>query len=280
MEWQTFASARPFFAAVADALAEREVENSLVYGILDEHSTEDAPPPAGGVYGAVRDGGRVAAVVVRTPPWPLALSACAPAAATFAAEALHAAGVEVPKMLAVCPAAAAFAARWTALTGHRARSLYGHRLMRLDRVVHRGAASGALRGAAPADVPRVAAWCRGFAEDIPGSLHGDLDEMARRRIAGGEIFLWCDPEPVTMAAWTRPTRTGICVNLVYTPPALRGRGYASTAVAALSQRLLDEGRAWCALFTDTANPTSNRIYERIGYRHVADFDLLAFDPPA
>ncbi len=76
----------------------------------------------------------------------------------------------------------------------------------------------------------------------------------------------------------RATRThGIVVSLVYTPRALRGRGYASACVAALSQQLLDAGWQFCALFTDLANPTSNDIYQRIGYRPVCDFNEYDFE---
>ena len=63
---------------------------------------------------------------------------------------------------------------------------------------------------------------------------------------------------------------------VYTPPELRGHGYASAVVAALSQRLLDAGHQYCALYTDLANPTSNSIYQKIGYTPVSDAVEYAF----
>ena len=85
-----------------------------------------------------------------------------------------------------------------------------------------------------------------------------------------------------MAAYTGPTPSGIRVNGVYTPPGGRGRGYASAAVAALSQWLLERGRRFCFLYTDLANPTSNKIYAEVGYRCVADWEDHAFEaaPPA
>jgi hypothetical protein len=66
---------------------------------------------------------------------------------------------------------------------------------------------------------------------------------------------------------------------VYTPPELRGRGYASACVAAASQEHLDAGRRWCFLFTDVENPTSNRIYQTIGYRPIRDVRVFHFDAP-
>ena len=79
-----------------------------------------------------------------------------------------------------------------------------------------------------------------------------------------------------MAMKTRPTRRGISVSFVYTPPEFRRRGYATACVAELSRLLLESGRQFCSLFTDLANPTSNHIYQQIGYRPVADFDQYSF----
>ena len=71
---------------------------------------------------------------------------------------------------------------------------------------------------------------------------------------------------------------GIAIGGVYTPPESRGHGYASACVAALSQRQLDAGRAFCALYTDLANPTSNSIYQKIGYRPVRASAMVEFMP--
>ena len=53
----------------------------------------------------------------------------------------------------------------------------------------------------------------------------------------------------------------------------RGHGYASAAVAEVSRRLLAAGHRVC-LFTDQANPTSNRIYQALGYEPVVDMATL------
>ena len=76
------------------------------------------------------------------------------------------------------------------------------------------------------------------------------------------------------------TPRGVRVNMVYTPPELRRRGYASACVAALSQRMLDSGKKFCFLYTDLSNPTSNKIYQEIGYRPVFDVDEYKFEQPA
>lgn len=89
--------------------------------------------------------------------------------------------------------------------------------------------------------------------------------------------LWVvEDEPVAMAASTRPTPNGVTINFVYTPPEHRRRGYASAVVAALSQEMLDQGRAFCSLYTDLGNPTTNKIYQAIGYRQIGESHLYEF----
>ena len=95
-------------------------------------------------------------------------------------------------------------------------------------------------------------------------------------IAEGSLFLWEDRDPVSMAAGMAETPNGIRVGYVYTPPEARRRGYASACVAALSQHYLDQGRRFCFLYTDLANPTSNAIYQRMGYYPVSDIDDYNF----
>ena len=95
-------------------------------------------------------------------------------------------------------------------------------------------------------------------------------EAAPERLRSGSLFVWDNDGPVSMAGWTGKTLNGVRVTFVYTPPEFRRHGYASACVAALTQRLLDEGNRYCCLYTDLANPTSNRIYQQIGYRAVCD----------
>jgi predicted GNAT family acetyltransferase len=107
-----------------------------------------------------------------------------------------------------------------------------------------------------------------------------LDHRLASSSAG--IVFWEDEgKPVSLAGWGGKTPNGIRVGPVYTPPELRGRGYATALTAEVSQRLLDgrlfDGRRrFCFLYTDLANPTSNAIYERIGYRRAAESAEIVF----
>jgi GNAT superfamily N-acetyltransferase len=126
---------------------------------------------------------------------------------------------------------------------------------------------GRLRAARDADTEVVIEWVAAFMEHA--GEQGDAAALARDRIGRGLLYLWEADGPVSMAAWTGKTPNGVRVNLVYTPPALRGKGYATACVTGLSTLLLQHNR-FCCLYTDLANPTSNAIYHRIGYRPVCD----------
>ncbi|HEV2147672.1 MAG TPA: GNAT family N-acetyltransferase, partial [Longimicrobiaceae bacterium] len=171
-----------------------------------------------------------------------------------------------------------FAERWSLATGAPARVAMRQRIYALTEVQPVPEAPGELRRAGTADEDRVADWIAAFDAEALGEADEERARgVARHRIAAGEVFLWEEGgEPRTMAASARPTRHGVAVNAVYTPPEWRGRGYATACVAALSAHLLAEGRRFCVLYTDLANPTSNSIYTRIGYRPVGDSTLFRF----
>jgi predicted GNAT family acetyltransferase len=101
--------------------------------------------------------------------------------------------------------------------------------------------------------------------------------MADERIGRNELFLWVDGQPCSMAAWSGTTPNSVRIGFVYTPPGQRGRGYASACTARVSQQALDAGYRFCFLFTDLSNPTSNAIYQAIGYEPVCDVHDYLFD---
>ena len=70
-------------------------------------------------------------------------------------------------------------------------------------------------------------------------------------------------------------KNGTVISLVYTPPELRSRGYATSSVYQLTKKLLIGGYKFCSLFTDLANPASNHIYPKIGFVPLGD--TLEFD---
>ncbi|MBA7487361.1 hypothetical protein ES705_10097 [subsurface metagenome] len=111
-------------------------------------------------------------------------------------------------------------------------------------------------------------------EDIERMTNNLKNEFEENK---SKIFLLFDNnEPVSMVREAGRTPNGNFVNLVYTPPSLRRKGYATECVAKLSKQLLEEGNKYCFLFTDLSNPTSNSIYQKIGYRPVIDENHYKF----
>lgn len=141
----------------------------------------------------------------------------------------------------------------------------------LDRVLAVRLAAGQLRPAGPEDRSILSEWIQGFNADVftPISPEEAL-KTATQKIDARELFVWETDRLVTMAGSARRTPNGVCINYVYTPPEFRQQGYATSCVAVLSQQLLAQYR-FCTLFTDLANPTSNKIYQRIGYRKVDEW---------
>ncbi|MGG0120995.1 GNAT family N-acetyltransferase [Bacillus paranthracis] len=119
-------------------------------------------------------------------------------------------------------------------------------------------------------------WIYQFCEDVNlPTTKEEAKQMAHTLITNHRLFgLEVDGKLVSVAAKTRPTKNNITVNFVYTPKEERKKGYASNCVAALSQRMLDEGYKTTTLYTDLANPTSNKIYQEIGYEQIAESVLI------
>jgi hypothetical protein len=268
-----------FLGAARAFLAAREAEHCLLFGLtatMVEHPGLHADPR----FWTVHEGDRVVAAALRTPPHNLVLSQFDEPgwAAALAADVL--ASDDPPGVLGPTAAARTLADAWSARSGRAAVCQVRERIFRIDRVIPPRPAPGRWREAEERDRARLAAWFAAFnAEALPHMPPPDVAELADRflRRAARTPYLWEDAgEVVAFAGAAGPTPRGIRIGPVYTPPDRRGRGYASNLVAAVSQHQLASGRSFCFLFTDLANPTSNRIYQALGYVPVVDVDQYSF----
>lgn len=259
-------------------LSAREAENNLVLGLTSAMKAGRSYGPA--VYfGVIRDGDRVVGVAMRAGLYVIVTAGTTDAALQMliddaVRETSDAPGIIGPKELARLAVE-----RWTARTGQQAHVQTAERIYALARVKAPRGVSGHMRAARTSDLDAVALWFHAFGKEAQPHLAGtgaEARENAERWIAGGGLRLWEDGAVVSMAGASGPTPNGIRVGAVYTPPDKRRRGYASALVAALSQEQLDAGRKFCFLYTDLANPNSNRIYQRIGYQHICDSAEIAF----
>ena len=153
----------------------------------------------------------------------------------------------------------------------------------LDAVVPPPPPPGAPREATPADRELLVRWWGEFGLEALSAVEQDEEQNGRsvdHKLAapGNGIALWeVGGEPMSAVGYGSPTPTGVRIGPVYTPPEFRGRGYASALTAHVSTEQLAAGRSFCFLYTDLANPTSNRIYQAIGYEFVCESAEYAFD---
>jgi predicted GNAT family acetyltransferase len=280
-----YGEADGFLEHAGEFLAVREAEHNLILGLSSRLRQEpllfDEPP----YLAVVEDGGRVVAAALRTPPHNLVLSEIDDEGA------IEPLVVDVSRAFASLPGVIgpkrhveSFARAWEAATGAQGHRALAERIFRAERVQAPEGVAGRMRAYEDADHELAVRWSDAFvAEALPESqpqAESSEDFVKRRQDDpdGGLVF-WDDGAPVCMAGFGGRTPNGIRIGPVYTPPDLRGRGYGSALTAALTQQLLDGGRSFCFLFTDLANPTSNSIYQRIGYRPVSDADQWAFVTP-
>ena len=211
--------------------------------------------------------GEVVGAAMHTPPYGVALSDMSGDAAAAVADAMHRAGRRLPGASGPGDAVDAFARRWEALSGATAEPLHAMGVFALGELVQPPRLSGYLRPVVPADAELVTRWLLAFHDDA--GLAPEQREGAAERLLARPVYLWEDAGPACLVSHSTGAAGVARIGPVYTPPERRRRGYAAAATAAVSRLLLDAGLR-CMLFTDLANPTSNGVYTRIGYRRVAD----------
>jgi GNAT superfamily N-acetyltransferase len=284
-----------FLAAAGDLLAASPVESTVVAGVTERilrESAEGLPRPEGFPlwWLVVRDdGGSIVGAGMRTAPFaphPLFLLTMPPEAARRLARTLHARGEEVRAVNGALPAVEEFATETAGLTGGTVRVAEHTRLHVLGRLVEPDPPPGRARLAREDEAEQALAWYAAFGRDAAEQagrdephLGPELDHDAMlRRIREGTVWVWEDLSgaAVHLTGASRPMFGVSRIGPVYTPREHRGRGYAGATVAAASRALVDEGAQVC-LFTDQANPVSNALYERLGYRPLVDMANLVVD---
>lgn len=259
---QRLSNPADFLARAGPFLRAAEAENVLMLGICETHDFDDSCYLA-----TVEEDGALVASALRTPPHSALLARADRGALEFLVADLFDKYPDLPTVTGPEPTVGLFSELWSAFTGASAHLKTRMRVFEACEVLPPPLPSGTFRAAAEADLATVALWTAAFVEEVGLQDPGDA---VREQISEGRLYIWEDGQPVSMAAWAGRTGRTVRINSVYTPPAQRGRGYASACVASLTQRLLDEGLASCCLYTDLANPTSNNIYQAIGYRPVCD----------
>ena len=228
-----------------------------------------------------RDDGTVDGAVLQTPPFPLLL-ASAPDGSVAALFTVLSAERGLPTAVSVNAAGEALLLDdWAAVTsGGTGTARMRSRLYRLgDLTPPNPFPAGAPRLADQADTDLLIDWHEAFRLEAEGAGPEDARRTVADRLSHGGLLLWeADGNPVAMAGLTHTVAGVARVAGVYTPRAHRRRGYGGAVTTAASQTARDRGASEVVLFTDLANPTSNALYQRLGYRPVEDRVLLELSP--
>lgn len=270
MPWHLTDDLGEFVSAADEYLRGDPVRNTVPLSVLASllesglSAYGDTPP----VFGWHETAGRTDGAVLRTPPHPLLVGGFAPGSAADLIQALGDRRLSAANLTDADTAE--FTAAWTSVTGG---STQAHHRMRLFRLAGLEPPDphppGKPRPPGEGDFRLLVRWTDAFGGETAAGA-GDAAREVREHLGYGGITLWEDDGPAAMA-WLSRQVAGVCrVGTVYTPPDRRRRGYGGAVTAAVSQQALDAGATEVVLYTDLANPTSNALYQRLGYRPVAD----------
>ncbi|MFW6136223.1 MAG: GNAT family N-acetyltransferase [Chloroflexota bacterium] len=276
---RSYADAQSFLADAQAALELNEVAKCLMLGVCLRLVRRPERISALPCLRTVEDEGGLVPASMMTPPHKLVVyghQGHLGEAPPLPVEGLVDERWEVPGVLGPREVARKVVETWRQISGQRYELERRQRLYELREAKSPVPGRGRLRLAAAPDVEFVAGWHYAFHVEV-------FEEGDRRKarpaaelgIESEDVYLWEDEAPLSMAMTTRPTRDGISVGLVYTPPELWGRGYATACVGEPSRLLLESGWGYCALFADVSNAPAIHVYHRIGYEPVCDYDEYA-----
>jgi uncharacterized protein len=271
---QDYKNATEFLSQAGKYLAKDEARYGLVLGLAKvveknpHRYGKDAP-----WFCSIGKGKAINAVAMRTPPNMVIVANFSGGLEAIAEKLVMAVEKNfkaVPGVVGDKDLADIFASRWCESHHIRITDTMAQRIYRLDKVKEVKLSPGRFRPATMADKELATKWYHAFSiEAMRGTGNAPPADITPL-LELGWLFFWEDGKPVSMAHKSRPTENGMSVAGVYTPPELRGKGYATSCVAELSRDILKSGKKFCTLYTDLSNPTSNTIYKRIGYKEVCD----------
>ncbi|MGA9466322.1 MAG: GNAT family N-acetyltransferase [Exiguobacterium marinum] len=271
MEWIEWKDPSHFSDRVMNALLKEEAKNSLMIGVLNNVIQ--------GIYETfhqftVEEDGELLAILQVTPPHPLHYivvdSGRSDELPSFIIPHLLENESPFTEVVSERKQAERFGHAWQELTSGTSEINMSQGLYRLDSVEDVDMANGRMREATTADQEQLESWYSAFEAEsgLRSSPPEKVTKAVQTMLEREEAVFWeVDGQVVSCAKRARPTENGITVSFVYTSPDARGRGYARSLVADLSRQLL-ETKAFCVLYTDLTNPTSNKIYQEVGYEQI------------
>ncbi len=271
---------RQFLAAAESLLRSDPFSTNVIAVVAARVAGGDEPDSEHHLWATIGDSeGHIVGAGMHTPPHHLFVSRMPAAAAQSLAHAVADTGRDLPGVNGAVEATGKFAESWLARTGRTSTVITAMRMYRLGHLLWpHGVTGEGVAANSSRDVELVASWLAVFHDEA--QTHAPVlnwDAIAERRVASGLVHLWrAEDTVVSLAAVSAPAAGVARVGPVYTPPAYRRRGYGAAVTAKATAAALSAGAEHVVLYTDLANPTSNSIYQRIGYMPDHDAEERAF----
>lgn len=275
MKYTEYRNINDFLNKTEEILIANEAVNGLMYGIAEVLKKDFNYYGDDPLLATVESESVIELVVMMTPPYKIQIIAAGKnhqESLEILSRNVFDRGWKVPAVIAENKISELFSKIWCKLTDQNYKLVMNCRIYELKKVEDVPVPAGRFRIATMDDYDLSVKWTKAFQVDCFGDEEATEEtRMLEDKIKSGALYIWEDGgKPVSMTARVRPTPNGECVNLVYTPPEHRKKGYATGLVAEVSREILRRGKKFCTLFTDLSNPTSNSIYQKIGYKPVAD----------
>ena len=267
-----------YSAEVLGILLESEIQNNLLISLITENKASYATDWL--LATVIDDSGEIILTSFWSKPFNILLYETKNTRNDDAVELLarefRKAGYSLPGVMAERGLAQRFAKAYT--PPKMSESHMSVVAMRLDRLAQYEKAPGFCRELSKSDMFFTPYWEHAFSEDCRVHVFTISEDTKRieSRLGRGIHFIWEDGVPVSQAVHGRNTPNGAIINWVYTPPHYRGRGYATSVVAELSESLLKRGKDFCCLLADADNPASRRLYSKLGYYDVCELEDIKF----
>lgn len=280
-DWYLTEDVDDFLARTGDFLRSRPALHTMPLSVTEKLRTLGTAAYGARVpvFGRLERAGKVHATFYRFPSRSLSVTSLTPEQADTLAAHLAALGHALPSVTADHSTATAFAEAWQRRTGATPTLRVQLHLYRLGTLTPpEPVPAGRGRPAGEQDHEHLMRWCHEFAADTGEAVTIDASSWASTSFAEKRYTFWETPDgtPVSMAGVNPMVGGQVRVDPVYTPARLRGRGYAGAVTVEVSRAALTAGATDVVLFTNAANPTSNALYQRIGYRLVTDFASYDF----
>ena len=265
-----------FAAATRDWRAAAPIGNNVMSTVLASQMRSNTYADA--LWIRIEGAEGLIGAAIQTPPYSLLLTDLGPDATDALSAALTARRPTLPGVNGPDAAAERFVARWRDSIECEAKVRMRTRMFSIDTVTAPAPPPGYARLAGAADTELLLTWMRDFGDTLGTVDTWDRATLMKRLHDGRRFWLWTvADEPVAMAGASPPVLGVSRIHMVYTPESLRGHGYASALTAHVSSQLLKEGLR-CMLYADVNNPTSNRIYQNIGFKALGDTVDYRFTP--